>query len=120
MSRRLLERSPLAWLVLPAFHPPTTAAAASQSSPASQPCKPACVASQPVLQARSAAATTPPCAGMGTAEWRAAKSPAFYTRGDYMPGMNVRPLFVDRCSVVSFGKQVQPSLCAVVLRFTSL
>ncbi|KAI7835873.1 hypothetical protein COHA_010221 [Chlorella ohadii] len=26
--------------------------------------------------------------GMGTAEWRAAKSPAFYTRGDYMPGMN--------------------------------
>lgn len=28
-------------------------------------------------------------AGMGTAEWRAAKSPAFYTRGDYMPGMNV-------------------------------
>lgn len=25
--------------------------------------------------------------GMGTAEWRAAKSPAFYTRGDYMPGM---------------------------------
>lgn len=29
---------------------------------------------------------------MGTAEWRAAKSPAFYTRGDYMPGMNVRTL----------------------------
>lgn len=27
--------------------------------------------------------------GMGTAEWRAAKSPAFYSRGDYMPGMKV-------------------------------
>lgn len=25
--------------------------------------------------------------GMGTAEWRAAKSPAFYSRGDYMPGL---------------------------------
>lgn len=27
--------------------------------------------------------------GMGTAEWRAAKSPAFFSRGDYMPGMKV-------------------------------
>lgn len=25
--------------------------------------------------------------GMGTAEWRAAKSPSFFTRGDYMPGL---------------------------------
>ncbi|KAL4436672.1 hypothetical protein ABPG75_003811 [Micractinium tetrahymenae] len=25
--------------------------------------------------------------GMGTAEWRAAKSPSYFTRGDYMPGM---------------------------------
>jgi pyruvate dehydrogenase E1 component alpha subunit len=27
--------------------------------------------------------------GMGTAEWRSSKSPAFYSRGDYMPGLKV-------------------------------
>jgi hypothetical protein len=28
--------------------------------------------------------------GMGTAEWRSAKSPCYYKRGDYIPGMQVR------------------------------
>ena len=28
-------------------------------------------------------------AGMGTAEWRHAKSSTFYSRGDYMPGMKI-------------------------------
>lgn len=39
--------------------------------------------------------------GMGTAEWRAAKSPAYYKRGDYVPGLKVSSIYLLLCQLFS-------------------
>jgi len=54
--------------------------------------------------------------GMGTAEWRAAKSAEFYTRGDYIPGIKVDGMDVLAVrNAVSFAREHALSTGPIIL-----
>ncbi len=54
--------------------------------------------------------------GMGTAEWRAAKSSNFFTRGDYIPGIKADGMDVLAVKqVTAFAKKYAIENCPIIL-----
>ncbi|KAF5835560.1 dehydrogenase E1 component-domain-containing protein [Dunaliella salina] len=54
--------------------------------------------------------------GMGTAEWRSAKSPSYYTRGDYIPGIKADGMDVLAVKqVTAYAKQYALEVGPIIL-----